>query len=146
MLPVTTLYQFHVIIIRHSGYILISLYRSIQILPSRVLGVVGHHPADLPIDNMCLTHDGSLLVSGSQDVCKFWCMDSIPTLPGASSSSSSRGGGVGAAGEGDAVLVDASDEGCSAKRKKRKRKMKHRLNLPAAKDSRTDDFFSDLCS
>ena len=70
-------------------------------------------------------------------------MDSIPTLPGASLSSSA--GGVGAGGDGDTVLGDSADEGCSSKRKKRKRKMKHR-HLPATKDSRTDDFFSDLCS
>ena len=112
------------------------LLRSIQILPSEVLGVVGHHPAGLPIDNMCMTHDGSFLLTGSQDVCKFWSVDAIPTLPGAKQSTEAVGG--------DEQLDD--DYGGWSKRKNRKRKMKHR-QLPAAKDCRTtDNFFSDLCT
>lgn len=111
-------------------------FRSIQILPNDTLGVVGHHPPGLPIDNICLTHDGAYLVTGSQDVCKFWCVDSIPTLPSpwpSGASQSSRGAAAREEGEADGW----------SKRKKRKRKMKHR-QLPDPKDS-SSDFFSDLC-
>ena len=122
--------------------------RSIQLLPSQDLGIIGHHPPCLPIDNMCLTHDGSFLVTGSQDVCKFWSIESIPTLPGASARrqqwcdqstvSCSSGAGVQDTGDGDGW----------SKRKKRKRKLKHRQDSVAAKASKRDssDFFSGLCS
>ena len=115
--------------------------RSIQVLPSQDLGVVGHHSPGLPIDNMCLTHDSSFLVTGSQDVCKFWSIESIPTLPGANARQQqcdqSSGAGV----------QDASDNDGWSKRKKRKRKLKHRQDL-AAKGSKREssDFFSGLCS
>ena len=113
--------------------------RSIQVLPSQVLGVVGHHPPGLPIDNICLTHDSSFLVTGSQDVCKFWSVESIPTLPGARKCSLSGG----------ASTQDASDMIDSdgwAKRKKRKRKLKHRQALAAEDSKGNSDFFSGLCS
>lgn len=115
--------------------------RSIQLLPSQDLGVVGHHPPGLPIDNMYLTHDSSFLVTGSQDVCKFWSVESVPTLPGASvrQQQSTCGG---------ASSQDTGDDDGWSKRKKRKRKLKHRQDSAAAKGSRRDnsDFFSGLCS
>ena len=114
--------------------------RSIQLLPSQDLGVIGHHPPCLPIDNMCLTHDGSFLVTGSQDVCKFWSVKSIPTLPGANQSTVSCSSGAG--------MQDAGNGDGWSKRKKRKRKLKHRQDSAAAKASKRDssDFFSGLCS
>lgn len=114
------------------------MLRSIQILPNNILGVVGHHPPGLPIDNMCLTHDGSYLVTGSQDICKFWCVESIPTLPGTRPGSVSQ--------QCRRAPTGGGEEDCDGwpKRKKRKRKMKHR-QLPDVMNS-SSDFFSDLCS
>ena len=89
---------------------------------------------------MCFTHDSSFLVTGSQDVCKFWSIESIPILPGANARQQQcdQSGGAG--------VQDAGDDGWS-KRKKRKRKLKHRQDL-AANGSKRDssDFFSGLCS
>ena len=137
MQAVVTLYQMYLLCVCVCVCVCdnIVIFRSIQILPNDILGVVGHHPPGLPIDNMCLTHDGTYLVTGSQDVCKFWSVDSIPTLPSpCGASQPSRGAAAGEEGDSDGW----------SKRKKRKRKLKHR-QLPNPKDN-SSDFFSDLCS
>lgn len=105
-----------------------SSYRSIQILPNKVLGSVGKHSSGFPVENMCLSHDRKYVVSSCQDSCHFWPTSLIPTLmPSAE---------------------EEGEEGVTVKRRKRKRKQKHR-DLAAEEQARTKklqqkDFFSDL--
>ncbi len=54
--------------------------RSVQILPTQVLGVVGRHHAALSIDNLCLSHDQAFLVSSNQEGIQFWSMEDVPLL------------------------------------------------------------------
>lgn len=89
-----------------------------------MLGSVGQHPGEFPVEDMCMSHDRRYVVTSSQDSCCFWPTTDIPTLPPDS------GGGGG------------------RKRQGRKRKMKHR-DLAAEESAKTKrlqqtDFFADL--
>lgn len=105
----------------------VQLCRSVQILPNQLLGSVGQHPGGFPVDNMCLSHDGTYVVTSSQDSCHFWSASHIPTLP-----------------------PTESEEGGVTKKRKRKRKQKHRdittQELVRTKKSQQVDFFADLCN
>ena len=97
-----------------------------QILPNEVLTEIGRHTDSYPIDCMKLTHDCQFLVTCSQDSCKFWAVPDIPTF---------APGRIGAC-----VEEDKEVEEEKRKRKKRKRKQ----IKDGTKQTKSDDFFSDL--
>lgn len=100
-------------------------YRSVQILPNRILGEVGQHMESLSIDNMCLTHDRQFLVTSSQNSCNFWPTEDIPTLTEESSGKKKR------------VRVDRSEVNVKGRQRKKQKKQEHERNDH-------QDFFSDL--
>jgi hypothetical protein len=52
-------------------------FRAVNILPNRFIGVVGEHDG-FPIENMCVSHDKTLLASCSHDQkIKFWNVQNV---------------------------------------------------------------------
>ena len=98
----------------------LSLSRSVQILPNRVMGVIGHHSEEHPIENLCLSHDDSTLISGSYDCIKFWSVEDIPH-----------------------VWVEEEEEEKPRKHKK-KRKRRHLLEPTKKPVEKMNSFFDDL--
>ncbi len=109
-----------------------SLSRSVQVLPTQVLGTVGRHSTGLPIDHLCLSHNQAYLVSSNQEGVRFWAMESVPMVKG----------GRGADG--------GEEEGGRRKGRKRKRKRKQRDEEEEEGEGWTeagtseDNFFADL--
>ena len=55
----------------------IYVYRAINILPNRIIGVVGDHDK-FPVENLSLSRDKTLLASCSHDqTIKFWNVESL---------------------------------------------------------------------
>lgn len=44
------------------------------------MGVVGHHSSEHPVENLCLSHDESTLISGSYECIRFWPVEDIPNI------------------------------------------------------------------
>ena len=54
-----------------------SIFRAVNILPNRIIGVVGDHEK-FPVENLSLSHDKCLLASCSHDqTIKFWNVKSL---------------------------------------------------------------------
>lgn len=95
--------------------------RAIQIQPNQVMGVIGEHEEGFPVDNLCLNHDHTFLISSSQSSCKFWCVDEIPKMA-------------------DQKEEDMEDE----EEEKRKKRKKRKRPYMEAEQTEKDDFFADL--
>lgn len=86
------------------------------------MGVIGGHEEGFPIDNLCLNHDHTFLLSSSQSICKFWSMEEIPKM----------------ADQREKDVGEDEDEEKGRKRRKRRRAQ--------VQEEQTDkeDFFADL--
>ena len=106
--------------------------RAIQILPNKLITVVGQHSTDYPVDNLCLSHGEQYLVSGSYDRVSFWPAEEIPKLKLTDEETDSS--------------AAASDEGEERKRRKRRRKCRKiwKQTGKPRKLKQKSDFFADL--
>lgn len=116
--------------------------RAVQILPNKMLQVIGKHTENYPIDCMRLTHDGQYLVSSSQDCCKFWAVQNIPKF------ALNRAGVVCSDKEdgGRGEEEEEEQRGVEEERRWKRRKRRKRKQKQGDKDDHqaTSDFFSDL--
>ena len=90
------------------------------------MGVIGEHDEGFPIDNLCLSHDHTLLVSSSQSSCKFWSAGEIPKMAAKKEKEEEDG-----------------EEDEEKGRRKRKRRRPHAWSQEE-EQAEKDDFFGDL--
>ena len=112
------------------------LSRAIQILPNKLITVVGQHSVDYAVDNLCLSHGGQYLVSGSYDKVSFWPAEEIPKLYLKNLKSTDE----------DTDSSDASDGDKESKKRKRRRKHRNiqKQTAKPRKLKQKSDFFADL--
>ena len=117
-------------------------HRSCRLLPNQFLNQVGRHGNGLPVTNLSVTHNKDHVLSCSENVIKFWNLESVYRAR------CSRDGGVskyigGERKEGDCSDLDSDEE----MPRKKKRKWKKNMNQSTANQvhrKKTLDFFSDL--
>jgi ATP-dependent RNA helicase DOB1 len=116
------------------------LLRVINILPNKLLGVLGAHADDMPVERLALSGDKAVLASMSHDSCvKLWDLSVLQDEDGADSSEWEEAGSEEAA-EGVAAQVSAQqqDEGTAPAPAAAGQGQKGRQNLAAGAGSDDD--------
>ena len=117
-------------------------HRSCRLLPNQVLNQVGCHGNGLPVTNLSVTRSKDHVLSCSENVIKFWDLESVYRAR------CSSDGGVSKYISGEREAGDCSDlDSDEELPKKKKRKSKKNMNHSTANQvhrKKTLDFFSDL--
>lgn len=111
-------------------------FRAVQILPNKVISVLGQHCTDYPVDNLCLSHDGQYLISGSYNKVSFWQAEAIPKLYLKNLAMKDK--------ETDSGDEGGEDEERKRKRRKRKRRKTQKQIAKPRQLKEKSDFFADL--